>query len=296
MKNKSLLIGMSCYILWGILPLYWHMLDNLDPLFVLSNRIVWSLVLIVIVLIITKSLGKMREILMDKQKMKYLIPAAILITINWGTYIWAVASGKVLDSSLGYYMSPLVMAGLSVIVFKEKMTKMQVAALALAATGLIISAVQYGSFPYVALILAVSFSLYGMMKKFAHVDATVSIAVETLLALPLALIYIAAFGRGEGGIASVDVGSLLLLMGAGVVTALPMVLYAKGVNDLPFVTMAFFQYISPTMALFCGLLMGETLTQEKIVSFAFIGAGLVIFTIALIREDRKRKHQLTSEK
>jgi len=221
----------------------------------------------------------------DKATMRYLIPASLLITFNWGLYIWAVNNGRVLDSSLGYYMNPLIAFLFGVLVFKEKYSKLQLAAVALAFTGVVISLIAFGSFPFVAFGLSISFAVYGMLKKKAHADPAASIAVESLILAPFALIF--SFIFLTESIASVNITSLLLLIGGGALTAIPLFLYARAVNDIPFIIVGFFQYISPSLILIYGLISGELLSASQIVSFVFIGLGLIVFSIALIRNSKK---------
>ena len=286
-NKKSLLIGLSCYLLWGILPFYWLALENFDALFILANRIIWSLGFALLLLVATKQLPAFVRALKNRRVMTLLLPAAVLITVNWGVYIWAVNHGHILDSSLGYYMNPLVTVVFGLIFFKERCSKGQWLALGLALIGVLYSTVQYGSFPYISVTLALTFAAYGVMKKKVSIDPIISIAIETLLVTPVAIGYILFAGMGSGGLADVGAVSLLLLVGAGVVTATPLMLFARGVNDLPLYVMGFLQYVSPTMSLLIGLFMGETLTPDKLVCFGFIVAGLAVFSFSTFRSERK---------
>jgi len=221
----------------------------------------------------------------NKTIMRYLVPAAVMITINWGVFIWAVNSGRVLDSSLGYYMNPLIAFSLGIIVFREKFPRLQLVAVGLALTGVIISLIAFGSFPVIAICLAVSFALYGTLKKKAGADPAASIAVESLIITPFALIFSAVYMREN--ILVLNITETALLIGGGVLTAIPLILYARAVNDIPFITVGFFQYISPSMALIYGLLTGETPSGAQIVSFTFIGLGLIVFSIVLLRKAKE---------
>jgi len=216
--------------------------------------------------------------------MRYLVPSAVLITFNWGLYIWAVNSEHILDSSLGYYMNPLIAFLLGVIMFREKYTKLQLVAVAFAFIGVLISVVAYGSFPYISLGLALSFALYGALKKKAHADPVSGIAVETLIILPFTIIFALIFLTDS--IKSAGIADLMLLIGGGAVTAIPLILYSSAVNDIPFIIIGFLQYVSPSIALIYGLISGERLSTSQIVSFIFIGLGLVVFSIALVRQSK----------
>lgn len=286
-NKQALFIGTLCYVLWGLLPLYWHLLESWNPLFILCNRIVFSAVFVMALLL---CLGRVKSVFLtmrDWSKMKYLLPAAIVVTINWGIYIWAVNSGRVIDSSLGYYMNPLMVFALGVIVFREKSGKRSWIAIGLAAVGVVLSTLLSGAFPYVAISLALTFSVYGLLKKMAHVDGLVSIAVETLLIAPFALLFMIFAPASRQAVLSVTPVSALLLVGTGIVTATPLILYTRGVNDLPFVTMGFLQFICPTLQLAIGLIVyQETLHPAKIIAFAFIWLGLVLYMSELFHRER----------
>jgi len=280
-KKNSLAITLSCYILWGILPAYWNLLADVNPFLILCCRIVFAFLFMICFLFVSGKLQTFKDTITNKTTMCYLIPAALLIAFNWGLYIWAVNNGRVLDGSLGYYMNPLIAFLLGVVLFREKYLKLQLVAVALAFTGVIISLIAFGNFPVVAISLALSFAVYGVLKKKAHADPAASIAVESLIVAPFALIFPFLFLTDS--IASVNITGLLLLIGGGVLTAIPLFLYARAVNDIPFIIVGFFQYISPSLALTYGLITGEKPSGSQLVSFIFIGLGLIVFSIALIR-------------
>ncbi len=287
MNKRSLLMVTLGYVLWGILPLYWHLLANVNPLFVLANRIIWSAVFTIAVLAATKRLNELWAMLRDRRVMKLLIPATIAISLNWGLYIWAVGQNHVLEASLGYYMNPLMVFFLGTLLFKERCGKLELLALLFATAGVIYSTLQYGEFPYVAVLLAALFAIYGVFKKFAHVDGFVSIAAETLLLSPFAIAFILFSPQTSATIANVSTLQIVLLVMAGAMTAVPLALYSQGVNDLPFLTMGFLQYVSPTLMLLSGMLvMGEEFSASKAISFACIGIGLVLYTIGMAQRER----------
>ena len=282
---------MSCYILWGVLPAYWNLLVGVNPMFILCCRIIFAFVFMICFLKATNRMRVFLDTITNKATMRYLVPAALFITLNWGIFIWAVNNSRVLDSSLGYYMNPLIAFSLGILVFKEKYHKLQLVAIGLALTGVIISLIAFGSFPVVAICLAVSFAVYGTLKKKAGADPAASIAIESLIITPFALIFSAIFMRDI--IISLSIIDALLLVGGGILTAIPLILYARAVNDIPFITVGFFQYISPSMALIYGLITGETPSGAQIVSFVFIGMGLIVFSIALVR---KAKDPVSTQK
>ena len=221
----------------------------------------------------------------NKESMRYLIPASILITFSWGAYIWAVNSGRILDTSLGYYINPLISFLFGIFIFGEKSSKLQLIAVALAFTGVLVSVIAYGSFPYVSVVLALAFAGYGVMKKKARADPVSSIAIESLLMVPFALAFALLFTMDD--IKAVSTTDVLLMIGGGAVTAVPLALYARAVNEIPYIIVGFIQYISPSMALVYGLMRGERPSDSQLISFAFIWPALIVFSIGIILNHRK---------
>lgn len=287
MKNRSFLITMFTYILWGLLPIYWKLLSHVPAVLTLCCRIIFSLLFTMAIIILSRRMGEFKALLKDRPTMLKMTAASIFITINWGTYIYAVASGHTLDASLGYYMNPLIVFAMSALIFKEKTSKLQIIAICVAATGVIITLILFGTVPLTALCMAFAFCLYGMVKKFAHVDPLLGIALETLITLPAALIVsFAVFGDT---IAALTLRDGLLLMLSGPITAIPLILYSIGVNDLDFKTVGILQYFSPSIMLTIGIIGGETLTMDKIIPFAAVITALVIYSIGLLRRGKVQK-------
>ncbi len=288
-RNIGILSTAACYVLWGLLPLYWHLLDEVDAFVILANRIVWSAVFTVVLLLALKRFGDVKAVLRDKMKMRFVIPAAIMITINWGLYIWAVNAGHLLDASLGYYLNPLMVFAVGMLLFREKCGALDWVALALATVGVLVSTLAYGAFPWVALSLALSFGLYGTFKKLGGVSGLTSIAVETILVAPFALAFLLISPASHAAFSALTLKTGLLLFFTGVVTATPLILFTHGVNRLPFTTVGFLQYISPTLQLIIGtLFFHETLTKDRIVALAFIGAALVLYSFSMARRARRQ--------
>ncbi|MBR5430098.1 MAG: EamA family transporter RarD [Firmicutes bacterium] len=285
--KKSLLLTVICYIIWGTAPLYWALISRYDSLFNLANRIVWGAVFLLLWLACVGKLPLLRQTLRSRDAMKYLVPAALFACINWGTYIWAMSNNHVLDSSLGYYFNPLLSAAIGLALFREKLTRAQLAAYGLALVGVILATVDAGRLPLVALILPLSFAVYGAVKKKAQVDPAVSVTVETLLCSPFCLLYLATLGRGSGGFPLIDgPAQVLLLIGAGLITALPLVLFSQGVNALPLSVVGFVQFLSPTLALLCGLALGETMSRLRWLCMLCIWAAVLLFSVSAARRDR----------
>lgn len=288
MNRKSLWIGLAAYSLWGILPLYWRLLETVDPIVILCNRVLWSAVFGVLVLAAQKRLPEVLPALRDGRLMKSLVPAAIVVTANWGVYIWAVNCGHVLDASLGYYLNPLMSFALGLLVFRERCGALEYAAIGVAALGVAVSALSYGAVPYIALAVGGLFAAYGAIKKKIHIDAILGITAETLIVAPFALAYLLVSPAGQAAFSAMTLKTALLLLASGPVTAVPLMLFAQGVNDLPLSTMGLLQFVCPTLIALTGAcFLGESFTGDKIVAFAFILAGLVLYTVGLARRERR---------
>ena len=287
--RKSLLLTIVSYTIWGVAPLYWALIARYDALFTLADRIVWGALFLMIYLGLTRKLGLLGRTLRSRDKMKYMVPAAVLVSINWGTYIWAMSNSHVLDSSLGYYFNPLLSALIGVVMFKEKLTRAQIAAYALALAGVALATIDAGRLPIVALVLAVSFALYSAVKKKAQVDPAVSVTVETLICFPFCILYFCTLGRGPGGFPLIDgPGQALLLIAAGLITAVPLVMFARGVNNLPLSVIGFVQFLSPTLALICGLILGETMSRLRWLCMFCIWAAVLLFSVSAARAERRQ--------
>lgn len=284
-KKSSMALAAGTYVLWGSLPIYWNLLVGVDSLFILCCRITFSLVFVIALLAALKRMQSFRDLLSNKKALLLLAPASLFITYNWGLYIWAVNAGYIIDCSIGYFMNPLVVFVLGVIMFKEKCSKLQVVSVAFAVVGVLISVIAYGKFPIISITLAVSFSLYGVCKKKAKVDPIASIAVETMFITPFMIAFALIFKSDV--FRTLDISDILLLIGAGVVTATPLVLYSRIVNDIPFMMVGFFQYISPAIQMVYGLLRGEAASPSQMVSFAFILVGLIVFSFDTIRKSKE---------
>lgn len=282
-----------CFFLWGFQPLYWFMCTNIcgeiDTAFLMCCRIVWAAVTCLCILKVQGKLPQLWAVFRDRQVLKREIPAALLLFGDWGVYIWAVQHGKVLECSLGYYIQPLVVFALGAIVFKERMSWRHVAVLALVAAGIVYSVDGFGGVPYVTIALSLMFAVYAAIKKSLTIDSIVSTTSEILMMVPAALLFILFFRMGDNGMGSMTVIKQILMIGGGVVTGLPMVFYAVGVRHLPMMTTGICHYISPTLALLCGAIMGEALTREKLISFLLIWVGVLLYVLNTVYEERRRK-------
>lgn len=289
-KTVGVVYAVAAYTLWGVLTIYWKLIDSVFPIEILSNRIVWAFVFTVAIIAATKQWGELKRIAKDKKQMTYIFIASILIAFNWGLYIWAVNSNKIIDASLGYYINPLVAVALGVVIFKEKLSLWQGIAISTAFFGVIIKALQYGKIPWISLGLAISFGLYGAMKKFVKANSIVGLTLETTMITPIAAIYIASRQfSGVGAFGRESTVVILLLIGSGVVTAVPLLLFASAARRLPLSVIGFTQYISPTISLFIGIFMyHEGFTSIDMISFVFIWSALVMYSLSQIQRTEDR--------
>lgn len=284
--NAGYVSAVFCYTLWGFLPIYWKHIDHVPAMEILAHRVVWCFVFLLGLLAVAGRLGRTRRelaaIAAMKGKVAGVLAATVIISINWFIFIWAVNDSRILETSLGYYINPLVSVLLGVVVLKERLTLRQTAAVALAGLGVLNQAVLVGGLPWVSLSLAVSFGLYGLVKKMLGIGAITGLTLETFLISPAALAYIAWVQfHGHGAFTSGDPVTAVLLFGAGVATAIPMALFANAANRIPLSVLGFFQYLSPTIAMFVGIFMyHEPFSVTQFVSFAFIWAALAIFSLA----------------
>ncbi|RIW27069.1 EamA family transporter RarD [Bacillus salacetis] len=295
-EQAGILYTAFSYFLWGILPIYWKWLNHVPADEILANRIFWSFWFMIVFLIVIKKFpafwGMIKGMMSTKKKLAALAVASLLVSANWFIYIWAVNTDQMVEASLGYYINPLVSVLLGVFILREKMTKAQAVSFVLAAIGVIILTASYGRFPWIAVGLAVSFGLYGLAKKLIKVDSDVGLTLETLTTAPFALIYLIYLSsKGDISLFHVSAGSDLLLIGAGAVTAVPLLYFAKGAQRIPLYMVGFLQYIAPTLTLILGVfLYGEPFTQTHLAAFAFIWSALTVFSVSRMKMvKRKRK-------
>ena len=292
MEKKGPLWVLACYILWGLLPVFWKLLGDVNSLYVLGARVVWSMVLTGGALLWRRDrLAGVRAALRNRRERTLLAAAGLTITVNWGVYIWAAAHGHLLDASLAYYMNPILAIVLGTVVFREKLSGLQWAAVAVTLTGLIIAVVRWGQFPWIALVIGGSFAVYGALKKTVRSDAAVSTFLETLTVSPLALtaiFYLDAGGRGAVGV--LEGWQWLLLPAAGVVTTVPLLLYAAGMKTTPLTLSGILMYINPTLQLLLSVLLyREAFTATHAILFGFVWTGLALYLAAGALARRKEK-------
>ena len=282
---------MLCLLLWGFQPLYWYVCPpQVDTLLLMTLRIVWAAVFCVAMLAVQGKLGQLADVFKDKKKLSREIPASLFLAADWFVYLFAVKNGKVQQCSLGYYIMPLVQFMFGALIFREKFHRQYFVMLGLIIVGIIVSVNGFGEIPYVTVILALAFAVYAAIKKTLDIDSIVSTTAEILIMVPFALIYIIFFSNIGTVAADLNTKDYLLLIGSGVVTAVPMLLYAVSVKNLPMMMCGLFEYFSPTFSLICSRIMGETFNRSKLLSFLFIWAGVALYIIYLLRnESRKRR-------
>ena len=280
-KEKSgLLFVLGCYIMWGMLSIFWSLLSEVNSLYILAQRIVWSMLFMGGFIVLTGKWGEVKAVLQNKETFRLCLISGILVTINWGVYIVAVSNGHVLDASMGYFIEPIVVALIGVAIFKERLSKFEIMTFVLAAVGVIYLIAASGTVPIMALLIAVSFAAYGAVKKNLTLSAHTSLFMETLCMSPIALAFILySEANGTGCIGVLSGSKYLLLPICGIVTSVPLLLFNIGVKKIPYYLSGILMYINPTIQFLVGLLyFHETLDKNRLFAFVFIWAG-VMFTV-----------------
>ena len=286
-SRKGTGYGVAAYTLWGLFPLFWPLLEPAGAREILAHRVLWSLVVVTILLQLTRGWAAVRAA--ERGQVARLALAAVLLAINWGTYIYGVNSGQVVETSLGYFITPLVSVALGVVVLGERLRLAQKVAVAAATVAVLVLTVEGGRPPYLALILALSFGVYGLLKKQAGVGAVASLAIETAVLAPFAALYVGVLAlQGTSTFASEGVGHSLLLASAGVVTAIPLLAFGAAATRVPLSTIGVLQYIGPTLQLLLGVLLRhEPFGVGRAVGFVLVWIALAIFTADLIGQRRR---------
>lgn len=282
-RRSGVLFGVGAFVWWGLCPGYFPLLLPAGSMEVLAHRIVWSVVCMVGVLAVARRLGDLRRL--SGRSWLLLAAASALVSANWGTYIYAATHGHVVDAALGYFINPLVTVALGVVVFRERIGRWQLAALVLAVVAVVVLTVGVGAPPYVAVVLAFTFALYGLVKKVVDADPRVSVAVETLIALPIAAGYLIFLqSTDQGHFLGYGTGHAWLLVLAGPVTAVPLLLFAAAAQRLPLVTMGLLFYLNPALQMAWGVVIGhEPMPPARWVGFGLIWVALLIMTFGALR-------------
>jgi chloramphenicol-sensitive protein RarD len=289
--RKGFLYGFGAYFLWGVFPLYWTLMEPAGAFELLGHRIVWSAVFMVGLVLAAHRRSQLRAVVASRRTLALLVGAAVVITVNWGMFIWGVNNGHVVETSLGYFINPLVTVVAGVLVFGERLRPLQWAAVALAGIAVAALTVSYGRPPWVALTLAFSFASYGVLRKQASVGAVEGLTVETLVIGPVALAFLVGLQTTGDSTAFVDAPvHFLLLMSTGVITALPLLLFGAAATRVPLTTLGLLQYVAPTMHLALGVwFFGEPMPLDRLLGFAVIWTGLALFTVDAVRHQRAQR-------
>ena len=285
--NKGLLFGISAYIIWGLLPLYWQLVEEAGAYEILAHRGIWSLLICISLLALRKQLKSAYLMVRSSRTLSLLFLASGLLTINWGVYIWSVTVNRVVEAALGYYITPLINVTFGVLLLREKLRPAQWIAVALAAVGVVILTLGYGSLPWIALVLAISWGSYSLIKKSLNLGALETLSLETLFAfLPNLVFLLIIESNGSAEFGSTWTISLLLF-GAGAATVVPLLLFNASTTRLPLSTVGLLQYITPTIMFFIGIFINnEDISMTKVFGFAFIWLALAVLSRDLYRSSR----------
>lgn len=289
-ERTGLALGVAAYAAWGVVPLYWRELGGVDPVEILACRALFGLFAFVALAAAMGQLGAARAAVRDRRALRTLAAAAALLALNWGLFIHATLGGHLLQASLGYFINPLLSVALGVVFLGERLRRLQLAAIALAGVGVLWLALGAGP-PWIALALASSFGLYGLLRKTAPVAALAGSTVETALMAPLAAVYLAwiAGDPARGAFTHAAAGTHALLVGTGLITALPLLWFTAAARRLPLATLGFLQYLAPTgQFLTAVLVFDEALAPRKLAAFGFIWVALALFSVDLVRAARGR--------
>ncbi|MEZ5648475.1 MAG: EamA family transporter RarD [Alphaproteobacteria bacterium] len=285
-KHIGFLAAVLAYTLWGMLPIYWHSMAAISPLEILSHRILWSALVTIIAMTILGRWGDIRLLLKNRRTSMAAMACTILISINWLVFIWAISVGRTLESSLGYFINPLLNVLIGALFLHERLSRLQIAAVVCAAIGVFYAVIGAGQLPWIALVLAASFSMYGYLRKIMMADSLTGLTAETCLLAPLALFGVVWFWGIKGSAFGTPIGTtphllnIALLIGAGPVTAAPLLLFAAGARRLPFSTIGFLQYLAPSLMFVISIvLFHEPLTLQSTITFLCIWAGIALYIL-----------------
>ncbi len=289
--KQGVLAGILAYTLWGLLPGYWKAIQEVPPLEILCHRTIWSLIFVLLVLAVRKQWAWVKQVRTSPKTLLMSLGSACLLSLNWFTYIWAVNSGHVVDSSLGYFIAPLVNVLLGVLFLRERLRVWQTVAIGLAAVGVLSLTVGYGAFPWIALSLALSFGFYGLLRKVSPLGSLEGLSLETAaLSIPAVAYLVFQEATGSASFGHAGTATTLLLAGTGVVTALPLLLFAYAARQVTLATVGIMQYISPTFQFLLGVLAyGEPFTPTRLLGFAPIWLALVIYSVEGMTEEKRRR-------
>lgn len=291
--NKGVIYGILAFLIWGLLPLYWKLLEMISPFELVTQRVVWSFILMAFLLIIKGKWNDFVKMLTNKEQIKIVTASALMVSINWFVYIWSVNNHYILEASLGYYLNPLALTVLGALFLKERMSLLQRIGVMVAFAGVLIKTVYYGSLPLISIILAVSFAIYGFIKKKSNLDAMTSLAFETLVVGVPSLfyvIYMETMGYGIAGNLPFYYWFIMAL--SGIATATPLLLYAESAQRIPLYLLGVIQYLSPTISFLLGIFVFKEVCDFSTgLVFVFVIAGVIIFSLSQFKVTKKRDNR-----
>ena len=287
-SKQGLLFGFMAYSMWGVFPLFFHLLRTVPSTEVLYHRVIWSFVFVILIMLIMRRTGRLIKAFKTPDVIKALLISSLLVSANWLIFIWAVAQGRVLETSLGYFLTPLVSVFLARIILKEQLNGLRKGAIVVAVTGILWLLLRIGYMPWVSLLLAITFGLYGLVRKQVDIDTLTGLGVETALLLPLAVaygLYLVAIDQSH--FLNNDTLSGLLIC-SGVVTALPLLLFASAAKKLSLSALGFMMYINPTLQFLVAVfVLSETINTDQLIGFCFIWCALLMFSLGSLRQQQK---------
>jgi chloramphenicol-sensitive protein RarD len=285
--TTGLVYGLSAYVLWGLLPLYWKLVESAGPFEILAHRGIWSLLLCVFLLAARKQLKSAYQMVKARRTLSILLLSSGMLMLNWSVFIWAVTEDRVVESALGYYITPLINVMVGIFILRERLKVLQKIAVALASIGVLVLTVGYGSLPWVALVLSTSWACYSLIKKKLNLGALETLSVEALFAFLPNLVYLIAIERSGDAIFGKDLWLTILLFGAGAATVTPLLLFNGAATRLPLSTVGLLQYLTPTMMFLIGVFINnEDMAPTKLLGFGFIWLALIILSRDLIKSSR----------
>lgn len=282
------LAGLAAYSLWGLFPLVFHQLRDVAALEILLHRIAWSFVVVIVLLEVRRERSWLRILRRSSPDRTRLVLAALLISVNWLVYVWAVTQGQVLQAALGYYINPLITVALGVAVLGEHLRRLQVIALGFGFASVAVLTVAYGQVPWISLVLAMSFGGYGFLKKSVRVSAPTSLAVETAVLVPVATVALIVLAiRGDGALGTGSIGRDALLVSLGAVTATPLLLFAASARRIPLTLLGLLQYLTPTVQFLCAvMILGEDLPADRLAGFVLVWIALMVLAVDAFADNR----------
>jgi chloramphenicol-sensitive protein RarD len=290
-QKKGVLLALSAFIMWGIAPIYFKQLIHIDAMEILTQRIIWAVLFLIIISLFSSQLHKTIAVFKQPRQLALLTVSACLLGLNWGLFIWSVNNNHMLEASLGYYINPLINVLMGYLFLSERLRKRQGLAVVLALSGVLIQLISFGSVPYIALSLAASFATYGLLHKKTHVESIPGLLVESLILLPFAILYwILMEPSSTSNMINNDSYTNLMLLSAGIVTTLPLLCFTGAAKRLQYSTLGFIQYIGPSLMFILAVqFYGETLGLKEYITFGFIWLALLVFSWDSLRHQLKNK-------